>query len=158
MAEIGPVVDEAQNTSPQLVTLRNVHVDPEAPSHSSRALSSADTYNAKQVHVLLSAVETALKSESIDSLMGLMDSTDRRFAIRQKAKARVLFRQFDRISGAYSDVQVQTLNDAELAVSLYCKVQADRAKDGRTMVLFDGVQNLTLKKTADTLWKICAID
>ncbi len=158
MADIGPVAEAAQETFPRLVALRSANVDPEAPSFSRKALSSGDAYNAKQVRDLLSSVETALKSENIDSLMGLMDGTDRRFAIRQKAKARLLFRQFDRISGAYSDVQVQILNDTELAVSLYCKVQADRTKDGRTMMLFDGVQNLTIKKTADTSWKICAID
>lgn len=158
LIDVSPFAEAAQETSPRLVALRNVHVDPEAPNHSRKALSSGDAYNAKQVRDLLSSVETALKSESIDLLMGLMDSANRRFAIRQKAKARLLFREFDRISGAYSDVQVQTLNDTELAVSLYCKVHADRTKDGRTMVLFDGVQNLTIKRTADTPWKICAID
>ena len=77
---------------------------------------------------------------------------------RQKFKASLVFRRFDEIDGTYSDVKISVLNDNELAIKLRCKVKAAFAGSGRSIVLFDGNQDLTLRRAAGAMWKICAIE
>jgi hypothetical protein len=132
--------------------------DEDAPARAKKAAVAKNATPAKAVRDLLSSVETALKSENLDSLLDHLDQTDYRFVIRQKAKAKMLFRQFDKISGTYSDVRVDVLDDARLEVRLHCKVQAAYSKDGSIKTLFDGDQKLILRKTDATTWKICSID
>ena len=69
-----------------------------------------------------------------------------------------MFKQFDQIDGTYSDIKIRVLNDNELAVKLHCKLQAAMARTGREMVLFDGKQDVILKRAAGAMWKVCAIE
>lgn len=112
----------------------------------------------QQVLDLLAAARKATESENLESLLSLMDESESDFFRQQKLKAKMAFRQFDGIQGKYSDVKIKPLNDNELAISLRCKVDAAYTKSGRRIVLFDGDQNMTLRKTSSADWKICAID
>lgn len=112
----------------------------------------------KQVHEVLKAASDAVRNENLDSFLELLDESDESFFRTQKIKAQVAFRQFDEIDGTYSDVKIKVLNENELAVNLHCKVDAAFAKSGRSIVLFNGDQNITLRKAAGAVWKICAID
>jgi hypothetical protein len=124
-------------------------------------LQSAETQNSlidEQVHEVLKAASIAVKSENLDSFLNLLDESEESFVRQQKLKAKVAFRQFDKIDGKYSDVKIKVLNDNELAVDLHCKVDASYAKSGRSIVLFNGNQSITLRKVAGAVWKICSID
>jgi hypothetical protein len=112
----------------------------------------------EQVHSVLKAASDAVRIEDLDSFLGLLDESEESFVREQTLKAKVAFRQFDEIDGKYSDVKVKVLNDNELAVSLHCKVKAAYSKSGRSIVLFNGDQNITLRKAAGAAWKICSID
>ena len=61
-------------------------------------------------------------------------------------------------NGTYSNIRIQVLNDDKLAVKLHCRVKAAFASNGRPIVLYDGKQDLMLRRAAGTVWKICAID
>jgi hypothetical protein len=111
-----------------------------------------------QVHEVLKAASDAVKNENLDSFLGLLDESEESFFRQQKIKAKVAFRQFDKIDGQYSDVRIKVLDDDKLAVDLHCKVDAAFAKNGRSIVLFNGEQNITLRRAAGAVWKICGID
>ena len=112
----------------------------------------------EQVRGLLRSVSSAVKSEDIESFLQLLDDSEPAFVRQQKRKARLVFRRFNKIDGTYSDVKISVLNDNELAIKLHCKVKAAFAGSGRSIVLFDGNQDLTLRRAAGTVWKICAIE
>lgn len=124
--------------------------------------TSAATQNSpsidKQVHDVLKAASNAVRTEDLNSFLSLLDENEESFVRKQKIKAQVAFRQFDQIDGKYSDVKIEVLNDNELSVTLHCKVHASYAKSGRSIVLFNGDQNITLRKADGSVWKICAID
>ena len=111
-----------------------------------------------QVHKVLKAASDAVRSENLDSFLSLLDESEESFVRQQKFKVRVAFRQFDKIDGKYTDVKIKVLNDNELAVNLHCKVDAAYSRSGRSIVLFNGDQNITLRKAAGAVWKICSID
>ena len=99
----------------------------------------------EQVRDLLRSVSSAVKSEDIESFLELLDDSEPAFVRLQKLKAELVFRRFDEIDGTYSDVKISVLNDNELAIKLHCKVKAAFARSGRSIVLFDGHQDLTLR-------------
>jgi len=112
----------------------------------------------KEVLALLKSASDAVKDENLESFLAHLDENESSLVRQQRLKAKIAFRQFDKIDGTYSDIKIKVLNDSELAVNLHCKVNAAFAKSGRSIVLFDGAQNLTLRKAAGAVWKICAID
>ncbi len=125
---------------------------------SEKSETSEKTMLYSQVHALLKSATEAVRGENLESFLALMDENEKSFVRRQKLKAKVAFRQFDEIDGAYTDVKIETVNANELAVKLHCKVDATYAKSGRRIALFNGDQHITLRKTADTDWKICSIE
>ncbi len=126
--------------------------------HSENLGETGNPHIYKEVLALLKSASDAVKDENLESFLAHLDENESSFVRQQKLKAKIAFRQFDKIDGSYSDVKIKALNDSELAVNLHCKVNAAFAKSGRSIVLFDGAQNLTLRKAAGTVWKICAID
>lgn len=134
----------------------SVGTDLQRQAHESGQTQNALLYD--QVKALLKAASDAVRSENLESFLALLDENETSFVRLQKLKAKVAFRQFEKIDGTYSDVKIKVLNDDELAVNLHCKVNADFAKSGRRIVLFDDDQSLTLRKTPGTMWKICAIE
>ena len=112
----------------------------------------------EEVHNLLSSVSQAVESENMDALLAFLDADETVFFRRQKLKAKMLFSRFNEIDGTYSNIRIQALNDDKLAVKLHCKVKAAFASNGRPIVLYDGKQDLMLRRVAGAMWKICAID
>ena len=132
--------------------------DTASPGYSQRSERAEKLPLDEQVRGLLRSVSSAVKSEDIESFLELLDDSEPAFVRRQKLKARLVFRRFNEIDGTYSDVKISVLNDNELAIKLHCKVKAAFAGSGRSIVLFDGNQDLTLRRVAGTAWKICAIE
>jgi len=126
--------------------------------HSENLGETGNPHIYKEVLALLKSASDAVKDENLESFLAHLDENESSFVRQQKLKAKIAFRQFDKIDGSYSDIKIKALNDSELAVNLHCKVNAAFAKSGRSIVLFDGAQNLTLRKAAGTVWKICAIE
>lgn len=122
----------------------------------SRATEKARLY--AEVHDLLESVSEAVRGENLESFLSLMDENEETFVRRQKLKVKMAFRQFDEIDGKYTDVKIEELSANEVAVNLHCKVDAAYSKSGRRMVLFDGDQQITLRRDADAVLKISAID
>jgi len=112
----------------------------------------------KQVSELLKSASDALKSEDLESFLAHLDDSEPDFVRQQKLKAKFAFKRFDNIDGIYTDIKIKALSDNELAVSLRCKVDAAFTRSGRSIVLFNGDQELTLRKAAGAEWKICAIE
>lgn len=122
----------------------------------SKATEKARLY--AEVHDLLESVSEAVRGENLESFLSLMDENEETFVRRQKLKVKMAFRQFDEIDGKYTDVKIEELSANEVAVNLHCKVDAAYSKSGRRMVLFDGDQQITLRRDADAVLKISAID
>lgn len=112
----------------------------------------------EEIQGLISTAGEAFNSEDLDTFLSFLDDDDSTFFRYQRARARLAFRQFDEISGTYSDVKVRVLNEEKLVVDLHCKLDAAHARSGRPVVLYDGAQSFTLRKDAGSDWKICAID
>jgi hypothetical protein len=111
-----------------------------------------------QVHDLLASVDTAVENEDMERFLTYLDQTEPDFFNRQRRRASLLFKKFDEIDGTYSDVKIEVVKDDQVAVNLYCKVEAAFAKSGRPIVLHDGPQRVTLKRADGATWKICAIN
>lgn len=126
------------------------------PTEKSEPSENARLYS--QVHALLKSATDAFKDENVESFLALMDENEESFVRRQKLKAKIAFRQFDEFDGTYSDVKIETINANELAVNLHCRIDATYAKSGRRIALFNGVQQMTLRRAANAEWKICSIE
>jgi len=133
-------------------------IDPVRPECPEILPETKESSIVEQVHGLLASVDSAVESEDMELFLALLDQSESGFFNRQRRKAKFLFSKFDGIDGTYSDVKIEVLNDDEVAVNLHCKVEAAFARSGRPIVLFDGPQNVTLKKVTGAAWKICAID
>jgi hypothetical protein len=126
------------------------------PNKSSETSEKAMLHS--QVHALLKSASDAVRSENLESFLALMDENEESLIRKQKFKAKIAFRQFDEIDGAYTNVKIEKVNANELAVNLHCEVDATYTKSGRRIALFNGDQHITLRRTAGAEWKICSIE
>jgi hypothetical protein len=137
---------------------RGMSIDIYPYEHSGKQRFGRKSEIHEEVLALFSSVRQAVEDEDIEKLLALFDDSEPDFFRQQRQKARTLFKWFDEIDGRYSDIEIELLKDDQLAVRVYCRVKGNLFLTGRPTVLFDGNQHLTLKKSAASDWKICAID
>ncbi len=117
---------------------------------------TGDTRLRKEIHEVLHSVKHAVEGKNMDRLQDCFDEAGAESVQRQLAKAKKLFRYFEDISTAYSDIRIEEVDPNLVMVDLHCTITASSRK-GKDVVLFDDEQVFTLSRVSDGPWKISAV-
>jgi len=133
-------------------------LDPQVPVYLQKLGDAKRSLLDVQVRDLLLSYRFAYEREDTELLSSILGQTDPDFVAVQVSNADRLFQEFENIAVKLSDVEIVADDQNEVAVELHLKIDAAFAETGVVVSLLDTGQRLTLRKFAEGIWKLCAIE
>ncbi len=137
---------------------RAISLDPDTPAYLEKLRLAKNSLLVKQVQDMLVRFKAAFENENIELLTSMLDEGVPDFFKKQRSNAEKLFKEFDDLTVAFSDIKIHGRTDNEVFVDLHLSISGFFAQTGGSITLLDSDQTLTLRKKSEDMWKICAME
>jgi len=137
---------------------RALSLDPQSPAYGEKLKRVKRFLLKREIQDLLSSYEFAYDNENAELLASLIDEGNPEFLSDQMTNAESLFREFDNIDMALSEPKLGIKGPQEVFVEFQLSIDADFAETGLSANLLKANRTLTLRRSPETGWKICAIE
>lgn len=137
---------------------RAISLDATSPTYRRKFTQVKQSLVKREVRGLLSSYKFAYDNEDAELLASVLDEGNADFLADQVANAKSLFREFDNIDMALSNLRLSFKGPGEASIEVHLCINADFAETGASAELLNAEQTLVLRRSPEAGWKICAIE